>query len=170
MNIRVNEANWRSFVEKCRNDSLEELRSVVEKMTSLRGAFEQDNNVSLLPSEPTNLGVLTFLQCICLIDIILGAIEATRKFLSDPETMNVNRHITHAMTAINAALSPYQSFSQRQLAKRGETSVLFLQEMLFSIVSTMWVVGAVFAAKGDGKVFFSRPHGNIDFDLHLSLP
>ena len=99
----------------------------------------------------------TFLQCICLIDIILGAIEATRKLLSDTETMNVNRHITHAMTAIKDALTPYLTFSQRQLSKRGESSVLFLQEMLFSMVSTMWLVGAIFAAKSDSKIFYSNP-------------
>jgi len=97
----------------------------------------------------------TFLQCICLIDIILGAIEATWKLLSDKEIMNVNRLITHAMMAINAAIAPYQTFSQRQLAKRGETSVLFLQEMLFSIVSTLWVVGVIFAAKSDSKILSS---------------
>jgi hypothetical protein len=61
--------------------------------------------------------------------------------------MNVNRLVAHAMMAINAALSPYQTFSQRQLAKRGETSALFLQELLFSIVSTLWLVGAIFSAK-----------------------
>lgn len=134
MNIRVNAASWRTFVEKCRSDSLVEFKSIVDKIALLRSTFEQDSN------------------CICLIDIILGAIEATQKMLSDPENMNVNRHVTHAMMAINTALAPYQTFSPRQLAKRGENSVLFLQEMLFSIVSTMWVVGAVFAAKGDALV------------------
>jgi hypothetical protein len=108
------------------------------------------------------------MQCICLIDIILGAIEATQKMLSDPENMNVNRHVTHAMMAINTALAPYQTFSPRQLAKRGENSVLFLQEMLFSIVSTMWVVGAVFAAKGDGKTASSEEI--FDNDLYLFQP
>lgn len=157
MNIRVNAASWRAFVEKCRNDSLEELRSIVEKLTSLRSTFEQDNNVCVFLSYYA-IGVKdadTFMQCICLIDIILGAIEATWKLLSDTEIMNVNRHITHVMMAINTAIAPYQNFSQRQLAKRGESSVLFLQEMLFSIVSTLWLVGAIFAAKSDGKIFIS---------------
>jgi hypothetical protein len=49
MNIRVNAATWRAFVEKCRNDSLDELRSIVEKVTSLRSTFEQDNNVGSSP-------------------------------------------------------------------------------------------------------------------------
>lgn len=67
--------------------------------------------------------------------------------------MNVNRHITHVMMSINSALAPYLTFSRRQLSKRGETSMFFLQEMLFNIVSAMWTVGAVFAAKGDGETF-----------------
>jgi hypothetical protein len=154
MNIRVNAVNWRTFVEKCRNDSLEELRSIVERVTSLRSTFEQDSNVGTHLSYAIDVRYSnTFVQCICLIDITLGAIEATWKLLSDPETMNVNRHITYVMTAIKAALAPYQTFSQRQLAKRSDTSVSFLQEMLFSIVSTMWLVGAVFAAKGDGEIW-----------------
>lgn len=150
MNIRVNAVNWRTFVEKCRNDSLEEIKSIVDKAVLLRSTFEQDSNVGHF--HPIGFEALTPLQCICLIDIILGAIEATWKLLAHPETMNVNRHITHTMTAINAALAPYKSFSQRQLAKRGEPSMLFLQEMLLSIVSTMWIVGAVFAAKDDGEI------------------
>ena len=151
MNIRVNAVNWRTFVEKCRNDSLGEIKSIIDRIVSLRSTFEQDSNVGHFLCHPIGFGTLTRLKCICLIDIILGAIEGTWKLLAHPETMNVNRHITHTMTAINAALAPYQTFSRRQLAKRGEPSMLFLQEMLLSIVSTMWVVGAVFAAKGDGE-------------------
>jgi hypothetical protein len=72
------------------------------------------------------------------------------------------------MTAIKDAIAPYQAFSQRQLSKRGESSMVFLQGMLFSIVSTMWLVGAIFAAKSDSKVF-SPVFVEIILILPLSL-
>jgi len=67
--------------------------------------------------------------------------------------MNVNRHIVQAMTAINSALVSYQSLSQRRVAKRGETSIMFLHEVLYSVVNTLWLVGAIFSAKSDGESF-----------------
>jgi hypothetical protein len=45
MNIRVNAASWRTFVEKCRSDSLVEFKSIVDKIALLRSTFEQDSNV-----------------------------------------------------------------------------------------------------------------------------
>lgn len=58
MNIRVNASNWKTFVEKCRNDSLQELRSIVERVMFLRSTFEQDSNVRIL-GFPIALRVLT---------------------------------------------------------------------------------------------------------------
>lgn len=65
----------------------------------------------------------------------------------------MNRHVVQATTAINSALAPYQSLSQRRVAKRGETSIMFLQEVLYSVVNTLWLVGTIFSAKSDGKSF-----------------
>lgn len=76
--------------------------------------------------------------------------------LSNPETMNVNRNIAYAMLSINAAFAPYQSLSRRKLSERGEFATLLLQQMLASVVSTMWVFGAVFAARDNGKTINLR--------------
>lgn len=87
--------------------------------------------------------------------------------LSNPETMNVNRNITYAMMSINAAFAPYQSLSRRKISKRGESATSLLQQMLASVVSTMWVFGAVFAAGHNGKILILKILGSSGMNADL---
>ncbi|KAF9529805.1 hypothetical protein CPB83DRAFT_852231 [Crepidotus variabilis] len=125
-NSRVNAANLKAFVDRCRTESLERIRSTIETLDPLTRAFEHD----------TAFGSL--------IDLVFGALEATRQLLANPDTMNINRHIIHIMKALDGAFSHYQNLSQRQLEKRGESSVALLQEMLLSVLNTVCIVDTIF--------------------------
>ena len=46
MTVRSTAANWKSFVETCRLESLKELGTTVQGVTFLRDTFEEDSNVS----------------------------------------------------------------------------------------------------------------------------
>lgn len=46
-NLRVNAANLKAFIDKCRSESLNKLHSVTETIKSLAPAFEDDNSVGL---------------------------------------------------------------------------------------------------------------------------
>lgn len=53
MTVRANAANWKSFVETCRHESLKELGTTVQGMTFLRDTFEEDSNVSFFSAPLT---------------------------------------------------------------------------------------------------------------------
>ncbi|KDR75534.1 hypothetical protein GALMADRAFT_226170 [Galerina marginata CBS 339.88] len=97
------------FREKCRKESLEDLRRLTETMDLLRKHFN-DNLV-------------------CLLDIILGTLEGLRKIISNPTTKRIDKIPAECFKALNSAFVYPASLSAVQVGKSRATDMMVMTEM-----------------------------------------